>query len=90
MTTTRTAETSCPYCKAKIDSASPARNDESTPDPGDCTMCLYCGEWLVFEDGLTLRIPTDDELVEIGLDPDCRRTRAAWVLISREVAEGKV
>jgi hypothetical protein len=54
---------------------------DTTPKPGDVTLCLFCGEWCVFDVHLMLRKPTDDELVEIGLDPDFRVARQAWFFV---------
>lgn len=45
------------------------------PEPGDASLCINCCEWSVFAEDLSLRKPTPDELITIGLDPDARRTR---------------
>jgi len=44
----------------------------NVPHDGDFTLCLYCGEWSVFEGG-ALREPTPDEAALIAADPACIR-----------------
>jgi len=41
----------CPQCKATLDGASHA---DSTPEPGDLTICVYCTALLQFSDSMTL------------------------------------
>jgi hypothetical protein len=53
-----------------------------TPKAGDITMCIKCGEWNTFEPDLVLRKPTDNEYVDIAMDPGCMRLRWAWVQAS--------
>jgi len=69
----------CPHCGKLNDSASNIDGtDQHPPSVGSLSFCL-CGEWGVWETSERLRKPTDDELIEIGLDPACRAIRAAWV-----------
>ena len=75
--TTRLPADACPYCGHPLDAAS-SRDPQARPSPGDETLCIECGEWLVFGDELRLRKPSDDELVKIGLDPDAQLVRRAW------------
>jgi hypothetical protein len=83
---TRTKLNACPHCGKTIDSAStPDRGSDYKPEPGDASLCFGCGEWCMFQDDLTLRKPSEEELIEIGLDPDCRRVRQAWVLLQYEI-----
>lgn len=81
--TTRLKPCPCPYCGAALDAATPARPEDARemPEPGASTICIECGGWLIFEKRLRLRKPTEDELIEIGLDDDCRTARKAWELI---------
>lgn len=74
----------CPYCGGHLDAAASAEGDDVMPRPGDPSICFHCGEWLIFGEDLKLRKPTDDEHIEIGLDPECRLVRQAWASMNRE------
>jgi hypothetical protein len=41
------------------------------PGPGDWILCTHCVAWAVFDDGLKLRHPTDEELHLISQTPQC-------------------
>ena len=68
----KTAECYCPWCGGKLGAAACTTEkgiDESIlPQPGDFSTCAYCGQTLVFQDDLTLRMPTLEELVEMPED----------------------
>lgn len=70
--------TQCPWCNHRVDAAT-AIEDGPKPKPGDLTICVACGEWSAFAEGLALRKPSQEEFTYIGEDPDCRKVRAAWV-----------
>ena len=55
--------TKCTNCGKKIDGALSVGGDY-TPEPGNYTLCLDCGHLMVFADDMTLRDPTDEEIVE--------------------------
>ena len=42
---------------------------ERNPRPGDFTICFGCGHLMVYSDELTLRDPTNAEVVEVAGDP---------------------
>lgn len=71
--------TCCVYCDQKLDAISPPYGDAVPPRDGDATLCINCGEWLIIE-GDKLRKPTDDELVDLGMDDKARQVRFAWVM----------
>jgi hypothetical protein len=97
MTVTKT--TACPFCghvsnrAAGIDTSSPAAMKAGIqpiePGPGDLALCIGCGEFAYYDDGMDLRKPTDDEYMEIGEDPGCRTIRAAWMTAQRERHEAE-
>ena len=68
MKTTRTPATPCPTCGYKMDAASCPYSGE-TPSPGDPSVCLKCGELLVFSDEMVPRRPTARELLNFQLNP---------------------
>ena len=50
----------CPVCDTELNRASPVGYDMS-PQPGDCTICIACGNLMAFTEALTLRPLTDAE-----------------------------
>lgn len=72
---TRTPVNHCVNCGKKIDSAAPTPDypDGSAPRPGDVAICLDCVHVHIYADDLTLRNPTEAELVDIAGDPDIVR-----------------
>jgi hypothetical protein len=65
--TTRMQSATCTNCHKVVDAASGVGTDDS-PDPGDFTICIYCGHLMVFADDLTLRELTEDEMVDVAGD----------------------
>lgn len=57
----------CANCNELNDRASTFY--DATPNPGDFSLCAYCGHLMVFADDLTLRNPTDAEMQEMAGDP---------------------
>lgn len=70
MKTTQLAATdACPFCRHTLDAATAGpSNPDAVPKPGDVTVCIECGAVLLFDDGLKVRGPTPEELVEILQD----------------------
>jgi uncharacterized protein with PIN domain len=68
MASTDTPESNCPSCGKLLDAASSFKN--AVPSPGDFSICINCGHILVFADDLTVRNPTDAEIVEIAGNRD--------------------
>lgn len=65
-----TTETNCPVCGYKIDAATAVSNEGAAPRDGDITVCMKCTSFLMFINGLDLRLLT---LEEVGdLDDDLR------------------
>lgn len=66
MTSSRNAPTPCLRCNANLDAAGSWCNDEAVviePVPGDVTMCLYCGQMLMFDiDGCPTLKATEEAL----------------------------
>ena len=69
--TYRHATSACPQCGKVLDAATPTRlEDKRAPEPGDISVCLHCHGLLVYGDDMSLREPTDDEIVELAGDPE--------------------
>ena len=79
----------CPACSTRLD-ASMNTTDRGGPDVGDVSICAYCATLLVFGPGLTLRYPTDAELVALAADPAVGRARSAVLaVIGKRAADGQ-
>jgi hypothetical protein len=64
-----TPPTACLGCGSKIDGATHVGEDEdSAPDPGSITVCIYCGHIQIYDDTLKLRELTPEEQIEIAGD----------------------
>ncbi len=67
----------CPFCGAIHDRVT-CVTDDQRPNADDISLCIQCGEWSIFTADLTLREPTEDELLEISHDRECIAARHAW------------
>jgi hypothetical protein len=70
--TTRVPFTPCTNCGRENDSAS-RLDDDYDPHPGDVAICFKCHHLMVFADDMTMRDPTDAEVLEIAGDEDVVR-----------------
>jgi len=63
-------ENKCLKCDYLMDCSEPAFEEEDImPTEGDMTMCLKCGEIMIFNKDLTVRIPNKEERERIQSDP---------------------
>lgn len=64
-----------------------AGSASDAPVPGGVSMCIYCGAWMIFDEGadgnLGMRKPTDEEWVELINDAHLLRS-AATLVAARE------
>lgn len=51
----------CPFCGTLLDGAVCVTDEDCMPQEGDITICAYCGEILIYEEGLFLRKLEDEE-----------------------------
>lgn len=81
MSEAKTYETAgkCPHCGYGFEAAT-ALSGGKGPSNGAVSLCIGCGEWMVFKskDPNKWRKPTDKEYLEIASDPLCIKARAAW------------
>jgi hypothetical protein len=75
----------CPSCGKALDGCSQADGD-STPKPGDITICIYCGHIMAFADDLAFRELNDEEVHAIAGDPRIIRIQKAMKALQREPA----
>lgn len=78
----RTRKTNCPGCKKKLDAATclhiisedPTRRND--PEPGDYSVCAYCGQPMRFTKGLRLRAVDRLHLTKL-----CKRNAQLYLVI---------
>jgi hypothetical protein len=63
-----TLESPCVNCGALVDRAVCSEGD-AKPEPGNITICFYCGHIMAFDAMLRLRELTDAEHVQVAGDP---------------------
>lgn len=66
----------CLSCGYAVDSATDAF-ETASPEPGDATMCLACGHFMIFDEHLRHREPTVAEQAKLDGDPRIARMRKA-------------
>jgi len=62
--TTKTIDNTCPCCSRDINAASSIDGDHR-PEPGDVSICGYCGAILEFNTDLSLKVASTDTLREV-------------------------
>lgn len=74
---------SCPTCGYRTDGHSPVGTaGPIQPKAGDISICLQCGQLLIFEldmIGLRLRLPTTTELDQMRTNSTVEQLLDAWV-----------
>lgn len=58
-------ESTCPTCNFRSNYATCVADKNALPEAGDFSVCIECGEILVFKENLTLRAVTLDDLVSL-------------------------
>lgn len=67
----------CPCCHHPIDRVGASDgNTDRRPKAGDLSLCFYCAEFSVFNDDMTLRTLTDQEVKEVGMNPEAVRAQS--------------
>lgn len=76
-------ECQCPVCECSIDGAGNFFDDHG-PQPGTFAVCSECRNLNVFAEDLTLRAPTDEELVAIAGAVEFRAMTKALARVQRK------
>jgi hypothetical protein len=69
MTSTKTPVCACLSCGKVFDMATDMTSDDAPSSSGDVTICLYCGHLMAFNDDLTVRELTPQEMHAVAGDP---------------------
>jgi hypothetical protein len=67
--TTRLPIDPCVECGKPLDAATFLMDDKVKPNPGDISICFYCGHMTVFTDDMHRRELTPEEIHDIAGDP---------------------
>lgn len=62
-----TKEDKCLNCGYQLNAAT-CTDGHSSPEPGDVTVCIECVHIMAFDNDLSLRQLTDDEMIQIAGD----------------------
>lgn len=76
----------CPSCGKSLNRCG-SRSGERGPQPGDLSVCLYCGHLSVYGDDVGLRELTDAEVVEVAGDADMLQAQNIAAFIRKRLAE---
>lgn len=60
-------KSNCPNCGHTLDAS--AGLDGVLPEPGDITVCVYCGHICAYDDDLRLRDLNEQEAYDVAGDP---------------------
>jgi len=61
----RLANNVCPECGCKLDAATFVADESIKPEPGDFSVCIDCGSFMVFDDDMRLEHFPDEKLLEL-------------------------
>lgn len=64
MKTTRLKDDECPACKTKLSAASSNRGQ--VPEPGDLSVCIDCGAWMVFREDMSLKLAEESDVKDLS------------------------
>lgn len=81
-------EALCLHCGYHINAAS-GLTGAATPEPEDVTVCLNCGNWMQFDENLSVRLPDDKAKAFIDSDPDCQRIQQTLRELGRQWKKSK-
>ena len=59
----------CTGCGELVNDATSVDKDGAAPGGGDVTICIFCGHVMIYNDDLSMREPTGDEMRELFNDP---------------------
>ena len=89
MNITRTPGVNCVVCKTYMDATAPSDGRDSRPGPGDVTICLKCGAFMVFTDDMSVRGISHSEFVTLDpyIQAELMRT---WFFINIRKPKGRM
>jgi hypothetical protein len=82
----RITPSACLHCGKVLDEATCVDRD-ALPEAGAATICISCGHIMVFADDMSLRDPSNEEMIEIAADPRILAVQHARAMLERNRAE---
>lgn len=73
-------EQKCPVCSCRLNATTAYSDPESTPDPGDVTVCIQCNTVLIFREGFKVEQPTNTEIVDM-------KASGTWDVLQKMIAQ---
>lgn len=73
----------CPNCNKLLDAATEL-SKEVKPNPGDISICIYCGTILVFAVDMALMVATMSDLEGLSIDALCKLSIAQMEIAKRK------
>jgi len=61
----RHAASRCPQCSYRLDASTKAHGEKGAPEEGDASVCINCGQVLIYAADLSLRKATAEEIREL-------------------------
>jgi transcription initiation factor IIE alpha subunit len=80
MTTTLTPENFCPACSERLSAATGIKED-TVPKPGDISICVHCGEYLVFDDNLRSQSMSQEEFSSLDDEQKFQISMARFMIM---------
>jgi len=77
-------ESLCPYCAYHFEMATNVTG-QGLPHAGAVTLCIRCGEILVFTEHLLVRKPTPMETEQFARSPRIEEVKRAWRTVKNEL-----
>jgi hypothetical protein len=72
----------CPHCQHELSAV--WEPGEKIPRPGDYSICIACGGWLVLTRELKARKPNVDERIEIRSSSEAQALHRLWTQFMTE------
>lgn len=73
----------CLGCGAANDRTTETSESGRKPEAGDATICVSCGQASIFNEDLSLRLPTEEENQALARNEHFQKIRKAWDSIPR-------
>ena len=80
----RLAHNSCPMCHKTLDAATDVEDESLKPQPGDYSVCIYCGVFLVFGDDIRMEHFPDENLMEMEDEDRLKITKMRRAVMALE------
>lgn len=77
-------QAACPSCGKMLSGATNIDGKQHAPNPGDLSICGYCGQMLTFDDSRRPRALTQQEFLELPDEKALFMIRAQKLILTRK------